>query len=63
MFVFIDGKREKIAGDAKTAGELLAAAGLSREEALVKLGGKVVHEGAAVKKGMKVEIIRVVFGG
>lgn len=65
MTVLVDGRKKKFPGTVKNAGELLAKLGISREEALVKIGGEVVPETAPLPKNPsgKIEIIRVVYGG
>jgi len=63
MQITLDGKRKRLGTNPKTAGLLLRALGLSPEETLVKVGGNVVIEGAALAKGKRIEVIRVVFGG
>ncbi len=67
MAITLDGKTAKLhgkkRGKPKTAGGLVSSLGLSREEVLVKVDGKVRPEGFSIAGAKKVEVIRVVFGG
>ena len=53
----------KIRSRAKSVSELLQSAGISREEALVKVNGVVRPDSWKLSAKDKVEIIKVVFGG
>jgi len=61
--IILDGKRVSVRAGATDIRALLKALGISPQEALVKVNGKVRPEGTHVSKGDSVEVIRVVFGG
>lgn len=63
MRIILDGKPTSVKGSPKSGAELLRNLGISPQEALLKIEGKVRPEGAAIGRASKIEIIRVVFGG
>lgn len=59
----VDGKKAAMPKSIATAGGLLEALGISTEEALVRIGGRVVPDTASLPGRGKIEVIRVVYGG
>ncbi|MEM3364736.1 MAG: MoaD/ThiS family protein [Candidatus Micrarchaeia archaeon] len=64
MKVIIDGKPfRKSVRSVKTVAELLEEVGVSRENAVIIIDGKIVTEFDSVGQASRVEIIRVSSGG
>jgi sulfur carrier protein ThiS len=62
MKVTLDGRAAKIA-KASTVAELIASLGLSGEETLVKVNGKLSPNRARLSPKDEVKVLRVIFGG
>jgi sulfur carrier protein ThiS len=58
-----DGELKSVSFKGGTVLSLLCALELSREEALVKVNGKLASESAEIRQKDKVEIVKVVLGG
>jgi len=59
----LGGEWQETDTEAKTVGELMASLGLSAEEYLPSIGGKLVTEDEELKEGTEVTFIPVVSGG
>ncbi|MCX8198059.1 MAG: MoaD/ThiS family protein [Candidatus Micrarchaeota archaeon] len=63
MRLSVDGKSIKNPPKAKTVAELISALGLSEEEVLVKINGKLSPNSASISGEDEVKVMRVIFGG
>ncbi|MEM4367079.1 MAG: MoaD/ThiS family protein [Candidatus Anstonellales archaeon] len=62
MIASVDGKKRKLRFRGSVL-QLMQKLGLSREEHIVKVNGKLATDDEKVGEGDKVEIIKVVYGG
>ncbi len=63
MDVVVDGRKAKVKGSPKTAAELLRSLSIPREEALVRINGKLASDSARISPKDDVRVLRVIFGG
>ncbi|MEM4633709.1 MAG: MoaD/ThiS family protein [Candidatus Anstonellaceae archaeon] len=63
MKLIVDGKEVEKPPSAKTVAQLMQMLGLSKEEVLVKVNGKLVPDGHAISPKDEVKIIKVIYGG
>lgn len=61
--ILLDGQPRRLRALPSTGGELLSALGVSPQEALIKVDGRVRPPTAPLSAGQRIEVIRVVFGG
>jgi len=62
MEILLDGRKKRVKA-AKSVAGLLSSLGLSSEEALVKVNGKLAPDSAPISPKDKVKVMRVIFGG
>lgn len=62
MMIEVNGKMIMMQKAADVA-SLLSGLGLSREETLVKINGKLASDGRKIRQNDQVKVIRVIFGG
>ena len=62
MEITVDGRKKRV-NAAKSVGELLAALSINREEALVKVNGRLAPDSAEISGKDDVKVMRIIFGG
>ncbi len=63
MIVVLDGMKKRVAFRKGKISDLLRLLSVQREEALMKVNGKLAPEDMEIDANDRVEIIKVVFGG
>jgi sulfur carrier protein len=56
-------EREVEVNPGATAGEVIKALGINREEVIIKLGDEIITEDETLAEGSVIEVIRVISGG